>query len=349
MSLDYDVVVAGAGVAGVAAALETARAGLRTALVEKTVLVGGLATAGLINHYLPLCDGQGHQVTFGIAEELLHLSLKYGPGDVPATWREGKGERYRARFSPASFVLALDEALLDAGVKLWLDTLACQPGRPSLLQLVRLGASDSGAGAPPGAEKMPGTDAAQVTRFVLEGRRMLREHYQAQQAQGGDCSRYHLFPVTLPAMAQFRTTRRIVGRETLSEGRNRRLRSHVGRPGRRLARARSSFRANTGVRGCSGCPIRPIRTRGIPRWQYLGDPLRRADPPGRGGPGRRRPVHLVGGGCLGSHARDPRRRPDRPGGGHRSPVGRAARHDARPVERPERPAGIETPCDALPY
>ena len=39
----FDVIVAGAGVAGVAAALECARAGLHTALVEKTVFVGGLS------------------------------------------------------------------------------------------------------------------------------------------------------------------------------------------------------------------------------------------------------------------------------------------------------------------
>ena len=41
----YDVVVAGGGVAGVAAALAAARRGAKTALIEKTVLWGGLATA----------------------------------------------------------------------------------------------------------------------------------------------------------------------------------------------------------------------------------------------------------------------------------------------------------------
>ena len=86
-SRHYDLIVAGGGVAGVAAALEAARAGLRVALVEKTIITGGLATAGLVNIYLPLCDGCGHQVTFGIAEELLQLSLRYGPGNVPADWR----------------------------------------------------------------------------------------------------------------------------------------------------------------------------------------------------------------------------------------------------------------------
>jgi len=282
----FDVLVAGAGVAGVAAALECARVGLHTALVEKTVFVGGLATAGLINIYLPLCDGLGHQVTYGIAEELLHLSLRYGPGDVPAGWREGRG-RYQTPFSPATFVLALDEVLADAGVALWLDTLFCQPvmygertvglevenksgrgvlrarcvidatgdadvafraGAPcaeannwlslwaiqasyakaqqvvaqpdktSLLDCIRLGGDAWGHGISPDVAKFYGTDGAQVTRFILESRRLLREHYAAQHAAGGDTDRHKCFPVTLPAMAQLRTTRHIVGQATLSDG-----------------------------------------------------------------------------------------------------------------------------------
>ena len=44
----YDVVVVGAGMAGVAAALAASRYGMKTALVEKTILNGGLATNGRI-------------------------------------------------------------------------------------------------------------------------------------------------------------------------------------------------------------------------------------------------------------------------------------------------------------
>lgn len=122
----YDVVVAGGGVAGVAAALAAARRGAKVALVEKTVLWGGLATAGIIFIYLPLCDGNGTQVTFGISEELLKAGLKYGPGEIPAGWRNGKDlaeeKRYRVIFSPASMVLGIDELLEASGCDLWLDT-----------------------------------------------------------------------------------------------------------------------------------------------------------------------------------------------------------------------------------
>ena len=124
----YDVAVAGAGIAGVAAAIQSAREGKKTVLLEKTVLPGGLATTGMVYIYLPLCDGNGHQVAFGLAEELLKASIKYGPGKIPK-WKLGQNaeekRRYRVVFSPASFMLALDELLEKNGVDVWYDTLVC--------------------------------------------------------------------------------------------------------------------------------------------------------------------------------------------------------------------------------
>ena len=48
MQTNYDVIVAGGGIAGVAAALASARAGAKTLLLEKESALGGLATLGLI-------------------------------------------------------------------------------------------------------------------------------------------------------------------------------------------------------------------------------------------------------------------------------------------------------------
>lgn len=130
--LNYDVVVCGAGVAGIAAAIAAARQGARTVLIEKQCLLGGLATSGLIYIYLPLCDGNGRQVTFGIAEEMLKRCVEYGPFDVPEQWGGPKGgnpgtspkrkTRYSCCFSPAGFTLTQDRMLEEAGVDLWLDT-----------------------------------------------------------------------------------------------------------------------------------------------------------------------------------------------------------------------------------
>lgn len=130
-SKKYDIVVAGAGIAGVAAATAAARMGYSAALVEKQNLIGGLATSGLIFVYLPLCDGEGRQVIFGLAEELLKASLQYSPFGLTEKWggqekhsRED-GDRYLCYFSPAGFTLSLDRVLKEAGVDLWLDTLVC--------------------------------------------------------------------------------------------------------------------------------------------------------------------------------------------------------------------------------
>lgn len=126
--LKYDVVVTGAGIAGIAAAVAAARKGMKTALLEKQTLIGGLATSGLILVYLPLCDGKGTQVTFGIAEELLKRSLNYGPFDLPEKWGGPQGykceeKRYKCYFNPAGFTLELDKILLEAGVELFLETM----------------------------------------------------------------------------------------------------------------------------------------------------------------------------------------------------------------------------------
>ena len=129
----YDVVVCGAGVAGVAAAVAAARRGAKTVLIEKQCLLGGLATSGLIYIYLPLCDGYGKQLSYGLTEEMLRRSVEYGPFDVPEQWggpkggnpgcREAKMDRYACCFSPAGFTLTLDKMLAEAGADLWLDTL----------------------------------------------------------------------------------------------------------------------------------------------------------------------------------------------------------------------------------
>lgn len=121
----YDVVVCGGGIAGVAAALAAARQGKKTLLVEKQFMLGGLATAGLITIYLPLCDGYGRQVSFGIAEELFHLSIKHGAEDMyPANWLEGVGtrtekdKRFQVQFNAQLFAILMEQALVEAGAEI---------------------------------------------------------------------------------------------------------------------------------------------------------------------------------------------------------------------------------------
>lgn len=95
-----DVLVAGGGVAGVAAALAAARRGKHVILCEQQYMVGGLATAGLIAIYLRFAMDAGRQVSFSVAEELLRLSVCEGGGEVPGALA---GSTYARRTRPASF------------------------------------------------------------------------------------------------------------------------------------------------------------------------------------------------------------------------------------------------------
>lgn len=127
----FDVAVVGAGVAGIAAAIAASRRGSRVCLIEKETAPGGLATLGLVAVYLPLCDGRGNQVISGIPEELLRLSIKYGPGRIPECWKKNASRadrmknRYRLIFNPPSFTIALDEFLERSGVQIFYDTRFC--------------------------------------------------------------------------------------------------------------------------------------------------------------------------------------------------------------------------------
>ena len=123
---ECDVFVGGGGFAGIAAALSAARAGKKVILVEKSYYLGGLGTSGLVTIYLPICDGMGRQVSFGLAEELLKLSV-----EVECDWKRGaetwlkegsprgpEYPRYDVNFNPALFAFSAERDLLCAGVQI---------------------------------------------------------------------------------------------------------------------------------------------------------------------------------------------------------------------------------------
>ncbi len=129
-----DVLVCGGGVAGIAAALSAAREGKEVLLLERGFMLGGLATAGLVTIYLPLCDGLGNQVSFSIAEELLRLSIedfcdgergvKHWLTDKENTVRDEKSPRFEVNFNPQLFAIAAEKLLLKEGVQILYGTYA---------------------------------------------------------------------------------------------------------------------------------------------------------------------------------------------------------------------------------
>ena len=68
---DCDVLVAGGGPSGTAAAIAAARAGADTVLVERHNHLGGLSTGGLVIWIDRMTDWSGRRVIEGIAAELI--------------------------------------------------------------------------------------------------------------------------------------------------------------------------------------------------------------------------------------------------------------------------------------
>lgn len=124
----YDVIVCGGGVAGVAAAVSARRAGSSVLLLEKTTLLGGLATIGIINFFVPMCNGKGKQVIKGMAEELLRLSVSHGFDSLPPEWKDGEPKtpttrHYTTDFSAQIFALDLLDLIVREGVDIRFDAL----------------------------------------------------------------------------------------------------------------------------------------------------------------------------------------------------------------------------------
>lgn len=129
---EYEAVVAGGGIAGIAAAAAAARNGARVLLIEREYALGGMATLGLVTIFLPLCDGRGNQLVAGLGEELLRLSILHGAElPPPEVWTRSAGReersaaRYIARFNPHLFALEAERLLLDLKVELLYGTTIC--------------------------------------------------------------------------------------------------------------------------------------------------------------------------------------------------------------------------------
>ena len=128
----YDLIVCGGGVAGCAAAVTAAKRGKSVLIIEKSNILGGLATLGLINLFVPMCNGRGKQIIFGLAEKWLRDSAKYGYDTIADEWKSGEPTeptdvRYMQRYSPYIFAVQLTEEVKNSGAELLFDCIACEP------------------------------------------------------------------------------------------------------------------------------------------------------------------------------------------------------------------------------
>lgn len=117
--MHFDVVVVGAGSAGIAAGIGAAASGARVCLVERHGFLGGAATASSVLTYCGFFDANGEQVVRGVGQELINRLA-----------RENLYHTHRVASSGNKIVLldletlkrVLDEMIVDSGVSLMLHS-----------------------------------------------------------------------------------------------------------------------------------------------------------------------------------------------------------------------------------
>ena len=104
----YDVIVAGSGPSGIAAAVMAARGGARTLLVEWQGSVGGISTTGLMSHFTGTCDSR-------LYREILDRAAEKNYFDQART----------VAIDPEMLKITYYEMLEEAGVDLLLYSFVC--------------------------------------------------------------------------------------------------------------------------------------------------------------------------------------------------------------------------------
>jgi hypothetical protein len=119
---EVDVVVAGGGPSGVAAAIAASRLGARVILVERGAFLGGLATGGLLSEMV-----ETHRYGFGICREVIDklerldaAKMQAPPSRAQVEWTEGAAMSGEAVvwYDPEMFKFVADELTLEANVEI---------------------------------------------------------------------------------------------------------------------------------------------------------------------------------------------------------------------------------------
>jgi ribulose 1,5-bisphosphate synthetase/thiazole synthase len=122
VSHEVDVLVAGGGPAGVAAAISAARSGARTLLIEQRGFLGGMGTVALVPAFCPYSDGE-KAVVRGIGLQLLE-QMK---AECEPEFRERFGtELDWVPIDPEVLKRVYDDAVAESGAGVLLHTIASQ-------------------------------------------------------------------------------------------------------------------------------------------------------------------------------------------------------------------------------
>lgn len=128
---NYDVIVCGAGTAGIAAAIAASRNGAKTVLVEKNGIPGGTATAGYVSPFMTSYSLDGKtEIIKGIFKEVVDGLVEVngavnpsqtGPDSIYST-DYLLGHTHNTPFDADKFALLSMEMINEAGVKLLLHS-----------------------------------------------------------------------------------------------------------------------------------------------------------------------------------------------------------------------------------
>ncbi|NQT18048.1 MAG: FAD-dependent oxidoreductase [Planctomycetes bacterium] len=113
-----DVLVVGGGPAGVVAAIQAARAGAKTTLLEMGSQLGGTTTTGGVD-YPGLFHAWGNQVISGIGWELVQKAVELDGGRMPDFSKIPKRHSlHQVRVNAQLYAALVEEACLESGVSL---------------------------------------------------------------------------------------------------------------------------------------------------------------------------------------------------------------------------------------
>jgi len=118
ISTDADVLVVGGGTAGTIAAIQAARAGAKTVLLERNGQLGGTTTVGGVA-FPGLFHAWGKQIIAGIGWELVSESVAMDGGKLPDfTKPPGAHWRHQVQVNQFLYSILAEEKSLKAGVKI---------------------------------------------------------------------------------------------------------------------------------------------------------------------------------------------------------------------------------------
>ncbi len=113
----YDVIVAGGGPAGCAAAASAAREGAKTLLIESSGMLGGMATKGLVEAWTPYTDGE--KIIYGGISKRVFLENKNGMPHIAKDhydWVPIDFETLKTQY---------DNLMKEYGVEILFQTMVC--------------------------------------------------------------------------------------------------------------------------------------------------------------------------------------------------------------------------------